>query len=60
MFRSIQIKKLFEITKIVLITHYHFLILTYILYLFTLFSFKATRALDLSTLPVDHFSWQFG
>lgn len=52
----IQIKKVFEIIRIVLITHYHFLILTYILYLFTLFSFKATRALDLSTLPVDHFS----
>lgn len=60
MLHIIQIKELFEIIKIVLISHYHFLILTYISYLFTSFPFKARRALDLSTLPIDHSSSQFG
>ena len=43
----IQIKNLFEVSKIASITRYHFLILTWNLYWFTLFSFKATGALDL-------------
>lgn len=59
MLHIIQIKELFEIIKIVLISHY-LLILTYISYLFTSFPFKARRALDLSTLPIDHSSSQFG
>lgn len=53
MLHIIQIKELFEIIKIVLISHYHFLILTYISYLFTSFPFKARRALDRSILTEE-------
>lgn len=60
MFHISEIKKVFEITDIILITHYHFLMLTYMLYFFSSFSLKARRALDLSTLPVAHPSWLLG